>query len=191
MIGLAYGSKIWSVNRKGFTHLLRPTPELWTLALPHRTQILYMPDIAFITQHLDVRPGATVVEAGTGSGSFSHAVARSVGAEGIVHSFEFHPDRHAQARSVADFDEPTHWRRAEFQKHGLTQIRAQHRDVCKAGFDLDGTADAVFLDLPAPWTAVEHAKKAMRVRPSSPIELTRGRKTDCHASAASAHAPSR
>lgn len=35
-----------------------------TLALPHRTQILYMPDIAFITSYLDIKPSSIVIEAG-------------------------------------------------------------------------------------------------------------------------------
>lgn len=35
-----------------------------TQALPHRTQILYLPDIAFITNYLDVKAGSRVIEAG-------------------------------------------------------------------------------------------------------------------------------
>ncbi|KAI3483978.1 hypothetical protein L1887_52992 [Cichorium endivia] len=56
-----------------------PTPELWTLALPHRTQILYAPDMSFISMKLNMGPGSRVIEAGTGSGSFSHFIARCVG----------------------------------------------------------------------------------------------------------------
>lgn len=41
-------------------------------------------------------------------------------------------------------------------------VVAAHRDVCKDGFGLDGIADAVFLDLPAPWDALAHAKQALR-----------------------------
>ena len=53
-----------NLNR-GFVHVLRPTPELWTLALPYRTQILYAADIAFVSAWLGVRPGSRVAEAGT------------------------------------------------------------------------------------------------------------------------------
>jgi tRNA methyltransferase complex GCD14 subunit len=64
-IGLPYGSKVGSRTGRGFIHILRPTPELWTMALPHRTQILYLADIAFISSWLDIKPGSKVIEAGT------------------------------------------------------------------------------------------------------------------------------
>lgn len=34
------------------------------MALPHRTQILYLADIAFITSWLDIKRGSCVIEAG-------------------------------------------------------------------------------------------------------------------------------
>jgi tRNA (adenine57-N1/adenine58-N1)-methyltransferase len=37
-----------------------------------------------------------------------------------------------------------------------------HRDVCDEGFQLENVADAVFLDLPSPWKALESAKKAIK-----------------------------
>ncbi|KAG9723530.1 putative tRNA methyltransferase subunit GCD14, partial [Aureobasidium melanogenum] len=62
----------------GFVHLLPPTPESWTISLPHRTQVVYTPDASYILQRLQVRPGQTIIEAGAGSGSFTHASARAV-----------------------------------------------------------------------------------------------------------------
>ena len=119
LIGLPYGTKVSSHNGRGFVYILRPTPELWTLSLPHRTQILYLADIAFIVNGLDIRPGSSVIEAGpyarfldrlfgcifplagTGSGSFSHSVARTIGNTGHLYSFEFHQERAAKARYVS------------------------------------------------------------------------------------------
>lgn len=175
--------QLHSVNKKGFVYLLRPSPELWTISLPHRTQILYAPDMAFVAMKLNLSPGACVVEAGTGSGSFTHFLARTVGRgppasngagqthaawptqrapsevprhrtdapyDGRVYSFEFHAERVEKAR-------------AEFTAHGLdTTVVLHHRNVCKAGFGLTHEADAVFLDLPAPWEAVTFAKDALR-----------------------------
>lgn len=63
-VGVPYGSKVVPKSGRGFIYILRPTPELWTLALPHRTQILYLADIAFITSYLGIKKGSKVIEAG-------------------------------------------------------------------------------------------------------------------------------
>lgn len=62
LIGTQYGSKV--ILSKGWAYVLHPTPELWTLTLPHRTQIIYTPDISMIIMQLELRPGCTVVESG-------------------------------------------------------------------------------------------------------------------------------
>ncbi|KAG8934320.1 tRNA (adenine-N(1)-)-methyltransferase catalytic subunit trm61 [Tulasnella sp. 418] len=139
-----------SKNGKGFIHILRPTPELWTLALPHRTQILYLADISFIVSWLGIKPGTVVVEAGTGSGSFSHSVARTIGPTGHLHTFEFHEARMLAAKE-------------EFTRHGMSSfVTLKHQNVCRDGFGLTNVADAVFLDLPAPWDAIGSAKQALK-----------------------------
>ncbi|KIJ96834.1 hypothetical protein K443DRAFT_106566 [Laccaria amethystina LaAM-08-1] len=149
-VGVPYGSKVFAKTGKGFLHILRPTPELWTIALPHRTQILYIADIAFITSYLNITRGSRVIEAGTGSGSFSHSIARTIGSAGHLYSYEFHEARASKARD-------------EFTRHGMNDIVSlTHRNVIKDGFTVVDEVDAVFLDLPAPWEAVEHAKKALR-----------------------------
>lgn len=77
-----------------------------------------MPDIAFICSFLGIKPGSKVIEAGalpsimsiktreltsctgTGSGSFTHSVARTIGDLGHLYSFEFHEERYNEALSV-------------------------------------------------------------------------------------------
>ncbi|BEJ11218.1 hypothetical protein CspHIS471_0106400 [Cutaneotrichosporon sp. HIS471] len=149
MIGIKFGSKMHSPPpQSGYIHLLRPTPELWTLSLPHRTQILYMTDIAYIAMRLGVRVGGKVIEAGTGSGSMTHSLSRTVGQRGKVHSFEYHKSRFEKAGE-------------EFVEHGLKNIELQHRNVCKDGFGDVRDAEAIFLDLPAPWEAIPHAPEVL------------------------------
>ncbi|GJJ75933.1 tRNA (adenine57-N1/adenine58-N1)-methyltransferase catalytic subunit [Entomortierella parvispora] len=150
MIGLEYGTKLGSNTGRGFLYLLFPTPELWTLILPHRTQILYVADISFIMNFLNLKPGMSMIESGTGSGSFSHSIARTLAPTGHLYSFEYHQERVNAATK-------------EFEDHGLSDmITLRRRDVCKDGFDLVDRVDAVFLDLPAPWEAVASAKRAFK-----------------------------
>ncbi|KAF9144500.1 tRNA (adenine-N(1)-)-methyltransferase catalytic subunit trm61 [Mortierella sp. GBA39] len=150
MIGLEYGTKLGSNTGRGFLFLLYPTPELWTLVLPHRTQILYIADISFVMNYLNLKPGMSMIESGTGSGSFSHSIARTLAPHGHLYSFEYHQERVNAAKK-------------EFEEHGLSDlVTLRCRDVCKDGFDLENKVDAVFLDLPAPWEAVASAKKAFK-----------------------------
>lgn len=45
---------------RGSVYVLSPSPELWSLSLPHRTQILYSTDISLICSMLYLRPGSQV-----------------------------------------------------------------------------------------------------------------------------------
>lgn len=94
---------------RGWAFVLQPTPELWTQTLPHRTQIIYTPDISMILYQLDIKPGSFVIESGTGSGSLSHYFIRAVKPHGHLHTFDFHELRVEQARE-------------EFTNHGLSNF---------------------------------------------------------------------
>ncbi|KAI5957316.1 TRM61 [Candida jiufengensis] len=145
MIGMKYGSQMPGAKGFGFIHLLFPTPEMWTLSLPHRTQIVYTPDSSYIIQRLNVTCGSRIIEAGTGSASFTHSFARTVSKKGKVFTYEFHEPRYLEAKK-------------ELEQHGLTNTIITHRDVCNDGFNIDQdvNGDVVFLDLPSPWTAIPH-----------------------------------
>jgi tRNA (adenine57-N1/adenine58-N1)-methyltransferase catalytic subunit len=143
----------------GFVHILKPTPELWTISLPHRTQVVYTPDYSYILQQIRAFPGKSLIEAGAGSGSFTHAAARAVfngfpksqsDKKGKVWSFELHEDRYEAMKK-------------EITCHGLDGVvRISHRNVYDGGFLVDGKspkANAVFLDLPAPWQALPHLSR--------------------------------
>jgi tRNA (adenine57-N1/adenine58-N1)-methyltransferase len=141
----------------GFAHLLAPTAELWTRSLPHRTQVVYTPDSSYILQRLRVRPGWRMIEAGAGSGSFTHAAVRAVfngypdrgghpSGYGKVYSFEYHEPRFESLQQ-------------EITEHGLEGlVTVTHRDVYADGFAVEDeggqNVSAVFLDLPAPWLAL-------------------------------------
>ncbi|KAI7975336.1 hypothetical protein EIK77_003717 [Talaromyces pinophilus] len=166
----------------GFIHILPPTPESWTSALPHRTQVVYTPDYSYILHRLRAAPGKTVIEAGAGSGSFTHAAARAVfngyashepahkkqkTRFGKVCSFEFHATRATKVQE-------------ELKQHGLEDVvRVTHRDVYNDGFLLPNDAsteksspkaNAIFLDLPAPWLALKHLTRHPTDGTESPLD---------------------
>lgn len=62
LFGKRFGSRVNLSH--GWAHVLYPTPELWTLTLPHRTQIIYTPDISLIMFMLELKSGSIVVESG-------------------------------------------------------------------------------------------------------------------------------
>ncbi|KAG1654999.1 hypothetical protein FOA52_008408 [Chlamydomonas sp. UWO 241] len=152
-VGLPFGSKVHGKEGKGWLHLLVPTPELWTLVLKHRTQILYIADISMVCLNLELKPGSIVLESGTGSASLTHSLGRCVAPHGRVHSYEFHLERSDEARK-------------ELIASGLGSVcDVTHRDIMKGGFPLErheGRADAVFLDLPGPHEVVANAAACLR-----------------------------
>ena len=78
--------------------VLRPSPNLWTKTLSHRTQILYDADKSLIVHLLRLRPGHVVFESGTGSGSLSTSMAQVLSPSGHLFTFEFNQLRVDYAR---------------------------------------------------------------------------------------------
>lgn len=62
LVGKKYGTKVELT--RGWAFVLQPNPELWTITLPHRTQIIYTPDISLIIHLLDLLPGSIIIETG-------------------------------------------------------------------------------------------------------------------------------
>jgi tRNA (adenine57-N1/adenine58-N1)-methyltransferase len=151
-IGKPFGCKLRSRNNQGygFVYLLKPTPELWSRSLNHRTQIIHFLDASMIVYYLNLRPNMVVCESGTGSGALSHCLMRTIAPKGMLHTYEFNKLRAETARK-------------EFANNGVSHLsNVYHRDVCgkhgPGGFDRpQASVDAIVLDLPEPWLAVPHA----------------------------------
>ncbi|KKY24174.1 putative trna methyltransferase subunit [Phaeomoniella chlamydospora] len=197
--GAGAGLKEAITAASGFLHIFPPTPENWTYSLPHRTQVVYTPDYSYILHRIRARPGGVLIEAGSGSGSFTHASIRAVfngypdeekvpssmevteplkapkDKYGHVFTYEYHAERFRKVRE-------------ETIEHGLSNlVTPTHRDVYNDGFLLDPeasgddsiettrtspAANAIFLDLPAPWKALPHLTRQSTVHLPSPLDPT-------------------
>ncbi|BHF67783.1 tRNA (adenine(58)-N(1))-methyltransferase catalytic subunit trmt61a [Sparganum proliferum] len=146
VIGKPYGSRI--KTSRGHVHVLALDPTIWSASLPHRTQIIYPTDASMIVGRLDLVPGSRVMEAGTGSGALTHALAQAVWPTGCVRTFDFHQERVNRAKM-------------EFEEHEIADIvQVEQLDVLTEGFPTVGSpynpdgVHAVMIDFPEPWVVI-------------------------------------
>jgi tRNA (adenine57-N1/adenine58-N1)-methyltransferase len=146
LIGREFGSSY--VNDKDAVfYLWKPIPYDYIDAISHSTQIIYQTDIAQIIYLAGISSGIRVIEAGTGSGGLTSALAHYVRPAGKVFSYDI---------------KETHQQMAikNLKKLGLDDVvEFKVRDV-KEGFD-ETEVDAVILDLPQPWDVIDAAWDAL------------------------------
>ena len=148
LIGLDEGSVVTSTS--GTLYLaLRPLLTDFVLSMPRRAAVIYPKDSAQIITMGDVYPGATVLEAGVGSGALTCALLRAVGPDGQVISYE-NRDDHAEVavRNVETFfgERPPNWslRLGDAAEHPT-----------------DDRVDRVVLDMLSPWDVLPAVAKAV------------------------------
>jgi len=147
LIGKSWGSQVFSHTGAPF-FLLQPSLSDILNELPRTTQILYPKDIGYILIQMGVAPGQTVMEAGTGSGSMTIALATAVGPDGKVISYEQKPD----AQNLA---------RKNVERIGLaSRVTFKLRDI-QEGFD-ETDADAFFLDVQNPFDYIAQVRNALK-----------------------------
>lgn len=149
LIGAPEGSVVGSTS--GTLYLaLRPLLADFVLSMPRGAAVIYPKDAAQILTMGDVCPGATVLEAGAGSGALTCALLRAVGPSGQVLSYEVRDD-HADVaeRNVDTFfgGRPENWtlRRGDVAEHPA-----------------DEAVDRVVLDMLSPWEALPPVAAALR-----------------------------
>ncbi|MFZ1043105.1 MAG: tRNA (adenine-N1)-methyltransferase [Anaerolineales bacterium] len=147
LIGKPWGSQVFSHMGSPF-FLLQPSLADLLNDLPRNTQILYPKDIGFILVTMGIGPGKKVIEAGTGSGSMTIALAHNVSAEGQVISYEVRPDMQNLAKK-------------NLERVGLAaRVDFKLRDIAE-GFD-ETDADAFFLDVPNPYDYISQVRAALK-----------------------------
>lgn len=146
LIGKRYGTYIRS-NIGSIFFALKPTLVDIIMKMPRLTQIVYPKDLGIIVLLGDIRPGSRVVEAGTGSGVLTAVLASYVMPNGIVYSY----DKELKYLENAE---------KQLEELGLLQyVKLKHGDVTVS--IEEENVDAVVLDIPTPWLAVQNAYKAL------------------------------
>jgi len=147
LIGKPWGTQVFSHTGAPF-FLLQPALADLLTDLPRTTQILYPKDIGFILVTMGIGPGHRVMEAGTGSGSMTTALAHAVGPDGQVISYEVKPDVQNLARK-------------NLNRFGLaSRVDFKLRDI-QEGFD-ETNVDSFFLDVPNPYDYTAQVRAALK-----------------------------
>ncbi|MGO2112524.1 MAG: tRNA (adenine-N1)-methyltransferase [Pseudoclavibacter sp.] len=152
LIGLEDGSVVRGSDGSEYL-CLRPLLNDIVMSMPRGAAIIYPKDAAQILAKTDIRPGATVIEAGVGSGALSLWLLRALAGTGRLVSFERRDEFAdvAVGNVVSVMGErPDNW-----------ELRLG--DLAEALPDAvpDGSADRCVLDMLAPWECLDVVADAL------------------------------
>ena len=147
LIGREWGSLVTTHLGKSFT-LLQPALDDMLRGISRTTQVMYPKDIGYVMLSMSIGAGSQVIEAGTGSGSLTVALAYAVGPQGRVYSYERRPENQEIAKQ-------------NLKHFGLAdRVVFKVRDISE-GFD-ERNIPALFLDLPDPENYLAQARAALQ-----------------------------
>jgi tRNA (adenine57-N1/adenine58-N1)-methyltransferase len=148
LIGKPWGSKVLSHIGNPF-FLLQPALGDIIRETRRSTQILYPKDIGFILITMGIGPGQHILEAGTGSGAMTTALAFAVGPTGHVTTYEIRPDMQRLAirnLTILGLDDRITFKLADIGD-GFTE---QH-------------VDAAFMDVPNPEDYIHLVRQTVKI----------------------------
>ena len=146
IIGQEWGSSAKSHLGKTFL-ILQPALDDILRDIKRNTQIMYPKDIGYVIVTMGIGPGKHVLEAGTGSGALTIAMAHAVGPTGHITSYE----KRANTKAMAENN---------LRRLGLLErVTLKERDI-EEGFD-ETDVYAVFLDVQNPEDYIPHVRAAL------------------------------
>jgi len=128
--------------------VLSPSLEQLVRSVKRTTQIIYPKEIGYLLMKMNIGPGTRILEAGTGSGGMTLALARMVQPHGHVFTYEIRPETQRLAQK--------NLARVGYSDYVTFKVR----DI-EEGFD-EQNLDAVFLDVREPWYYLKQAHKALK-----------------------------
>jgi len=140
LIGKEFGATIQSSLGIAFT-ALKPALTDYIMKSSRQTQITYPKDAALIVMFSGIGAGSRVVEAGTGTGALTTALAHYVRPDGKIYSYEIRGEFQKAAEK-------------NLKRAGLIEfVELKSGDVI-AGIE-EHDVDAVVLDLATPWLVLQ------------------------------------
>jgi tRNA (adenine57-N1/adenine58-N1)-methyltransferase len=118
------------------------------MSIKRATALVYPKEIGYILLKINAVNGARIVEAGTGSGALSLALARAVEPDGHLYTYEERSDMQNLARKNLEIG------------GALANVTFRLRDIGQ-GFD-ETDADAVFLDVREPQAFMSQVRRALK-----------------------------
>jgi len=138
---LNYGDAL--ISSKDFKFfVLRPSLIEYSMKVKRKNTIIYPKEGSRIILELSICSGQQVIEIGTGSGAFTYLLSRFVGSEGMVYNYDINQEFQGNAKK-------------NIEKYGEFNNIVYHiQDTSQIPL-IEKNVDAVFVDIPEPWTVVD------------------------------------
>jgi tRNA (adenine57-N1/adenine58-N1)-methyltransferase len=147
LVGKEYGIRITSSMGVEFV-ALKPALRDYIFKVQRKTQISYPKDIALILIFSGAGPGSRIVEAGTGTGALTSALAFYVKPTGRVYSYEIRREFTEMALK-------------NLKRAGVSEyVELKNKDITE-GID-EEELDAIILDMATPWLVAPHAYSSLK-----------------------------